>query len=209
MRNKGIILFDIDRTIFDTSEHSKASILELQKVIKNASTDDIQNAKLEFLSSLSADREFDPEKLTKFLCDKFDVKDKELILDIYYNSRYKFLYTDYIYPETFEVFNKLKNKYRLGIYSEGTKKFQNHKFSSLEILEYVDKDLIFILDHKTNSKALSKIPTGVIVIDDKESVCEYLTDNGVKTIWLNKKDDRVSSKFNTIHDLSELPGMLL
>lgn len=112
-------------------------------------------------------------------------------------------------PETFDVFEKLKGSYRLGIYSEGTKKFQNYKFDALEIIHLLDDDLIFIVDLKTNPEAVSKIPKNSIVVDDKESVCDCLTNSGVKAIWLNKKDNQVSSKFQTIHSLTDLTKILL
>ena len=179
------------------------------KVIKNVSIKDVQKAKHEFVSSLVADREFDPEKFVKFLCDKFDLKIQAKLLNVFYNSKDKNWYANFVFPETFEVFDRLKNKFRFGVFSEGTKKFQNYKFESMSISEYLDKELIFILDHKTNPEALKKIPLNSIVVDDKESVCEYLSENSIKTIWLNKKDNRVSDKFQTIHNLLELPEKLM
>lgn len=61
MKNKGIILFDIDKTIFDTHGFSRLLELGLSKIIKNASIEEIKDAKSEFVASLSADREFDPK----------------------------------------------------------------------------------------------------------------------------------------------------
>jgi phosphoglycolate phosphatase-like HAD superfamily hydrolase len=209
MNKKGILLFDIDRTIFDTAGYSNLIEPEIARVIKKVSREEIKNAKNEFISSLSADREFDPENLIKFLCQKFSFEDKQSLLDVFYDSKYKHWYSDLIFPETFEVIEKLKSKFSFGVYSEGTKKFQNYKFESMGISNLMGKSLIFILDHKTNPNALSKIPKGAVVVDDKESVCDYLTDNQIEAIWLNKKDDRLSDKFKTIHHLTELPPMLL
>ncbi len=206
---KGIILFDIDRTIFDTVRLSETLRLELQRVIKKVSLEDIREVMNEFTSSLGADREFDPEQFTKFLCNRFDFLDQKLLLDVFYDPANKHWYRDFIFQETFTVFEKLKNRFRMGIYSEGTKKFQNYKFDSMEILKYLDRDLIFILDHKTNPDAVKKIPKGSIVVDDKESVCEFLVENGIKVIWLNKKDDRKNANFSTIHNLLELCGRLM
>jgi FMN phosphatase YigB (HAD superfamily) len=206
---KGIILFDIDRTIFDTNTFSKVLGQELRKVINKVSIEDVQKAKHEFVSSLSADREFDPENFITFLCKKFNLNDRKSLIDVFYSSEYKHWFTDFIFPETFEIFTKLKDNFRLGIYSEGTKKFQNYKFNSMNISSYLDKDLIFILDHKTNPEAISKIPKDSVVIDDKENVCEYLTQNNIKTIWLNKKDKKINLNFETIHNLSDLPNCKL
>jgi FMN phosphatase YigB (HAD superfamily) len=209
MKDKGIILFDIDRTIFDTSSLSKLIESEFRKIMKGASLEEIRNAKSEFVASLSADREFDPENLTDHLCKRFNFDDKDSLMNVYYAPKNKTWYSDSVFPETYEVFESLKNKYRLGVYSEGTKRFQNYKFNSMGISDLLDKDLIFIFDHKTNPEALSQIPKNAIIVDDKESVCEYLSENGIKVIWLNKVDSRMSDKFKTIHSLSELPRMLL
>lgn len=130
-------------------------------------------------------------------------------MDVYYSTENECWYKDSVFPETYEVFEKIKSKYRLGVYSEGTKRFQNYKFNSMGISDLLDKDLIFIFDHKTNPSAISKIPKEAIIIDDKESVCEYLADNGFTAIWLNKNDERQNPRFKTIHNLSELPGILL
>ncbi len=209
MNSKGIILFDIDRTIFDTNKLSVLLESGISKVIKKASVEEVRDAKKEFVSSLSADREFDPENLITFLCQKFDFYDRGSLMDVYYSTENKFWYKDLVFPEVYEIIKKLKSKYRLGVYSEGTKRFQNYKFNSMGISNLLDKDLIYIFEHKTNPESIFKIPKEAIIIDDKESVCEYLADNGFKPIWLNNKDDGDSNKFTTIHSLTELPKLLL
>lgn len=209
MDKKGVVLFDIDRTIFDTNGLSRLLESGLSKAIKKASVEEIKDAKSEFATSLSADREFDPENLVTFLCNKFNFEDRDSLLDVYYSLKNKYWYKDLVVPEIYKVIEALKGKYRLGVYSEGTKRFQNYKFNSMGISDLLDKNLIYIFDHKTNADAISKIPKGAIIIDDKESVCEYLTDNGFVAIWLNIKDKRINPKFKTIHNLSELPKLLL
>ncbi|KKP39430.1 MAG: hypothetical protein UR29_C0007G0081 [Candidatus Woesebacteria bacterium GW2011_GWC2_33_12] len=118
------------------------------------------------------------------------------------------IYNVNVYKETLEVLEKLKDKYRLGIYSEGTKKFQNHKFKSLGLNKYFDKDLIFIVDAKDTKEVLEKIPKDAIIVDDKETICEFLTKNEIRAIWLNRKDNRKSDKCETIYSLFELPVIL-
>lgn len=208
-RMKKVILLDIDRTIFDTSKLTESLISGISEIIGDVGLKKLREAKDNFIASLSADREFDPEKFTKFLCDKFNFERQDLLLDVFYSERNRHWYKDFVFPETFIVLKRLTNKYRLGVFSEGTKKFQNYKYNSMGISGLLDKELIFILGYKTNLEALAKIPSDSVVVDDKESVCEYLSNNGIKTIWLNKKDDRISDKFQTIHNLLELPDKLM
>jgi FMN phosphatase YigB (HAD superfamily) len=207
--DKGIILFDIDRTIFDTTKFRDVITSGTSRIIGNVTTKEIEDALSRFISSLQADREFDPEKFTKFVCETFSFDNQSKLLDVFYGKDNQHWYKDFVFSEFFSVSKTLGEKFKLGIYSEGTKIFQNYKFKSMEISEYLDKDLIFILDNKTNPSAISKIPSGAVVIDDKESVCEYLKNNKIKAIWLNRKTKDKNSGFTTIHSLTELPGILL
>ena len=96
----------------------------------------------------------------------------------------------------------------MGIYSEGTAKFQNHKFRSLGLDRYFDNDLIFIVDAKDTKEVLNKIPKDAIIVDDKETICGFLTKNDIRAIWLNRKDNRKSDKFETIYSLFDLLDVL-
>lgn len=207
--SKEIVLFDIDRTIFDTAGLTNFWVSSYAKIIDGATEEDIRMALDDFIGSLSADREFNPENFVEFVSARFNFKNPELLLDVVYGDDNKHLYRELIFPETHEILEKLGERYRVGIFSEGTLKYQNYKFKSMEISQYLDEDLVFILDHKTNPEVLSKIPEGAIVIDDKESVCRYLHDNGVRVIWLNKKDTTKSKDFDTIFDLKEVVDILL
>lgn len=81
MNNKGIILFDIDRTIFDTAKFSEYLESEFFKIIKKIPLEEIRTAKQEFINAPNADREYDPEIFVKFLCTKFDFADEKSLLD--------------------------------------------------------------------------------------------------------------------------------
>lgn len=201
--NKGIILFDIDRTIFDTGRLVEAWTKGLGKIL-NVEPEKVYS----FAASSSAGRDFDPDVFTKFLCEEFSFNDQKTLLDVFYSNKNKHRFTDFIFPETIEVFENLKSNFKLGIWSEGTSKYQNYKFDSMNIRKYLDEDIVFILDNKSTPEALKKIPEGSVIVDDKESVCEYLNDNKIKTIWINRKDGRKNSKFETIFTLSELSSSL-
>lgn len=59
-------------------------------------------------------------------------------------------------------------------------------------------------DAKDTREVLKRIPKFAIIIDDKESICEYLNQNNIKTIWLNKTNGHVNLNFETIHSLLDL-----
>lgn len=55
------------------------------------------------------------------------------------------IYRENVFPETLEILRKLKSRFKFGIFSEGTAKFQNHKFESMKLDKYFDKELIIVL----------------------------------------------------------------
>ncbi len=206
---KGIILFDIDRTILDTEKLSNLLTENILKVLNTDDIDRIKDIKEKYHLSLKNQREYEPETALRLIAQEFGFIDLPRLVDVYYGKKYEFLYKDCIYPEFFEVAQELKDKFKFGVYSEGTKKLQNHKFESMGIRKYFDKDLIFIVDAKDTQEILMKIPRMAIVVDDKEIICKFLSENGVRAIRLNKVDDRKSGDFETIHSLLELPQILL
>ena len=205
---KPIVLFDFDRTLFDTAHYGDALTEVLAELLRTNKVT-LRKVMTDYVSSLASDLEFDPDNYTKFLCDKFSFENQEILLSVFYGEGYKHWYKDYIFPEAYELINNLKNKYNLGLYSEGTQKFQNYKIESSGILKYFDIDLIFILDNKSTPVSLAKIPSSSVIIDDKKSVCQYLFENGMKCFWLNKKGEPDSKDFPTVHTLLEVMEKLL
>jgi FMN phosphatase YigB (HAD superfamily) len=208
MKNR-IILFDVDETLFD---NSKASVLHKQEILKllgNPDANEYQKIKDEYKKSLPNEREYDPEVVLKMVCDHFGFTNLSALLDVYYAKENWKIYEDAVFPDVVKTLEILKSDYKLGVYSEGNPKFQTNKFSALNLEKYFDKDLIFILPAKDTKEAVARIPEGSIVIDDKLTICEFLTKNGINTIWLNRKDNSVNPNFTTIYSLLELPGILI
>lgn len=195
MKNK-IILFDIDRTIFDTDKLLKLQRENISKVINSRNIEDFKKF---WNSTLSGERHVTSEERLNLICSKFNIRDPKLLSNIYFGKEYKYIYSDSVYPETRIVFDKLKDEFIFGIYSEGTKKYQNHKFKSMGISNYFEPSLIFIVDAKDNKETLEKLPKESIIVDDKEIICEFLNKDGFRAIWLNRKDNKKSEIFETIH----------
>jgi FMN phosphatase YigB (HAD superfamily) len=209
MASKKILLFDIDRTLLDTDSTSVLRNKALLAALgPSVDTQKIETAKNEYRATLKNEREYIPEDFLRHLSKKIKFENHESLLNIYYGEEFKYIYEDAVYPEVKIVLDKLKGKYRLGVFSEGTKKFQSHKFRSMDLNEYFDDDLIFIRDAKDTKEIIDEIPKGAIIVDDKERICDFLFANGVQCIWLNKKDDRISKNYKTTHSLLELPSLL-
>lgn len=205
---KGIILFDIDKTIFNTESMSKEIDRKIIELLHHPDHKLILEAKSQYKNTLTNERYFVPEDYIKILCKKINFNNKKSLEDIFYAKKYAYIYKENVYEETFEIIDKLKNSYQLGIFSEGTSRFQNNKFYSMNLDKFFNKDLIFIVNEKDTKEAIDKIPKNAIVVDDKETICQFLTDNGIRAIWLNRKDNRKSDSFKTIHSLLELLSIL-
>lgn len=202
------LLFDIDRTIFDTDRMSKTFNELTLKVLNTKSISFLNKVKEKYLTTLKRDREFIPEDYFSLVCSECKFNNIKRLLDIFYAPKYAYIYKENVFKEAIKVFKILKDKYKLGIYSEGTARFQNHKFDSLGLNKYFDRDLIFIVDAKDNKETLERLPKESIIVDDKEIICEFLIKNSFRAIWLNRKDDRKLKKFETIYSLLELPAIL-
>jgi FMN phosphatase YigB (HAD superfamily) len=207
MNKKGIVLFDIDRTIFDSEKLVSKINQRMKKLLGDINEDLFLSIKKKYMDSLKFDREYNPENYINVICSELNFKNPELLEDIYYGKEN--IYEDCVFPDAYKIFEELKTPYKLGIFSEGTIRFQNHKFISSGLKKYFEPELVFIFDNKSLPESLNIIPKDSIIVDDKESVCEYLTKAEFRAVWLNKKDDRISNNFQTIDNLLELKEKLL
>jgi FMN phosphatase YigB (HAD superfamily) len=203
---KGIILFDIDRTIFDTDKMNYNYARKIIRLIGNVNEADFLSAKEKYKVTIKDSRGFVPEDFAKIICQELKYSHPEIIEDIF--MKYDEIYRDCIYPDFFDVLERLRSSFELGIFSEGNIRYQNCKLVFSGLSKLVNPEFIYIFDNKNTREVVNKLPKNAIVVDDKESVCEYLTKNGIRAIWLNKKDNRVSPNFPTIHNLLDLPDYL-
>lgn len=205
---KGIILFDIDRTLLDTDKSLEDHDNEILKVLGSENKNKLQNIRKQYIKSLKNSREYDAEELLSKICRKFNFDNLQKLVDVYLKKENWFIYKNAIYPDVKITLAKLLGDCRLGVFSEALPKFQINKFHAMDLDKYFDPELILILPAKDNLEAIQKIPKGAIVVDDKLTICEFLNKNGVKVVWLNRKDSSVNPDFSTIHSLVELPTLL-
>lgn len=209
MRGQGIILFDIDRTIFDTDGMSRLLNQELGRILGAKSLEKIDQIKRDYVQSLERDRYYKPEEFCRRLALAYKFPKTKDLVEVFYGKKFAYIYKQSVFSDFFEVSKKLKNRFRFGIYSEGSLKFQRHKYESMMIDKYFDKNLVFIVRSKDNRTMLKKMTKNMTIIDDKKIICDFLFKNNIPVVWLNKKGEIDSNKYATIHSLSELPSVLL
>lgn len=187
--DKKVILFDIDRTLFDVENYAQQTDEQILSVLSEFDSNLVLEIENEYLNSLSNPREFIPEDLINSLCKRLNANKYSELLEVFFDKKYSYLYTQNVYPEAKDVLKMLSQEYRLGIFSEATLKFQNHKFEMMGLTGFFEKELVFILTAKDNQKVLPIIPNGCLIVDDNRSICKFLIEHGINCVWLNKKGE--------------------
>lgn len=198
--DKKIILFDIDRTIFDT-EMSGKKIKEVLAGVTKKSIEEIEKIDQDYKVTLESTTDFDFDYFLKLIADKTGI-DLEILDQAVFKSQ-NFV----LYPETKEVLGRLlASGHSLGIYSEGVSKWQTEKIKLTSISDYFDIGLIFIEKRKLSLESINKIPKGSIVIDDRKEVLETLKQHrsDLMLVWINRNYRQIVDGIKTIFNLKNL-----
>ena len=196
---KKIILFDMDRTIYDTKS-SGEKISQCLAEISQKTVEEIKKIQIDYTSGLESSTDFDPDEFLKEV-EKETKVDLETLNQAFFSSK-NFV----LYPEAKEKLNKLLNEgYSLGIFSEGVYEWQMKKLILTGIINYFDKNFIFIGRRKLSEDFIKKLPDGATIIDDKKEVVEKLGALGrFRVIWINRINDETISGVKTIKSLLEI-----
>jgi len=201
MENKGVILLDIDNTVIDTK---KLSLLAYTDIAKQTgkTPEQIFELKDEYKDSLESNTDFYPPRLMAFL----EKKIEEPIDNPFDKEEY---YKESLFEGVIELLTELGKTNKLGTYTEGHTDYQTNKLVLSGIIDFFDKDLIFIKRRKLDNESLNEIPDGAIVIDDNRKVVEKLnTIKRFKTIWLNMSNNETIEGISTIKNLNEVPDLV-
>jgi len=157
------------------------------------STEEVEDCVAKYIKKLEHVRYFDFIDLVETLPVKTKIKDK--VIDRYLHNAD--IYTKYSdVDETLAELQKIG--YRLGIFSEGSPRFQENKLNNLKITRYLDKELIFIVQSKRSEEYVKSLPPSIIV-DDNVDICNMLVKFKQHCIiHLNiEKDKRTTSEKGT------------
>lgn len=200
--NKKIILFDIDDTLVDVHPMARKFYQKIADHI-GISLEAIITTKEKYSATLERYSDYYPDELLNFIYDFFEVSSNKRI-NPFIEDKY---YLESLFPEVKPVIEKLKNDYKLGIFSEGFVDYQSRKIQGLTDL--LEKDLVFIERRKLSPESINKIPTGAVVIDDKRIVIETLASirPDLSLFWINRQNDE---KIETpkIRTISSLDGLI-
>jgi len=203
--SKELILFDIDKTLFDRGSLKQSFGEFYEKVAGKIEQpiDVVNKVRSEYESNLESSSDFHPEELLKYFSESFKI-DKN-VLDQYFQRRR--MYERSLYPEVKGVLNELKNDYELGIFSEGFVDIQLNKLSDSNILEFFSPQYIFIERRKLNDNVISKLPECIIVDDKKEVVDRLKREERITPILIERKDEPKSGdSIRSLTDITDLLG---
>ncbi len=114
-----------------------------------------------------------------------------------------------LYKETKEVLDTLKNKYILGIQSDGQPIFQLKKVENIK--KYFNDKYIFIFKNKREEifDKIQDIKNNIIVLDDKPDYIEKLLENGVRAIHINRGPYAIKKdEYKIKESIDSLNGLL-
>lgn len=196
-----IILFDWDNTLFSKTEYKKFLRSNLARVCE-VSEEKIFGFEELYFNNLVKSDDF---KINDFVSSFEQKFNKKIDLEDYSTDKLG-IYSKALFPETIEVLEKMKNKYILGIYSQGFVNLQKIKIKYSGIEKYFNKNLIFIDRDKTHQDFVKNLPIKATVVDDKKEVIETLKElrPDLKLIWINRKNDETIDGVKTIKNLKNL-----
>lgn len=197
---KKLILFDWDDTLFSKVEYKKRLRSNLARICE-ASEEEIFEFEEKCFESLKKSDDFQIDNFVKSFEEKFG---KKIELEDFSSDNLK-IYSEALFPETISVLNNLKDKFNLGIYSQGFIPLQKIKIKSSGIEDFFDEKFVFIDRDKLATEFLAKLPDGATIVDDKKEVVEKLkTLNRFNVIWINRINDEKISGVKTIKSLLEI-----
>lgn len=202
-----IILFDIDRTLLDTDTFLSRLISTISS-ITHREYGDIKERINEYIQELDLIYYFDFLDLLEKL--NVSAAEYQSIINEYSTNSYIFPK----YPDVIPALHQASQKnYSIGIFSEGSPRYQQNKLKNLQIDVFIDKNLVFIGQSKRTDEFLSNIPEGSIIVDDNIDVIAMLNKHGKHTpIFLNRAGKNVGKTVPkdvaVIRSLEELQSVL-
>lgn len=186
---KQIILFDWDDTLFSKAEYLQRLNSNLAREC-NTSIEQIIESQEKYFKSLGDSNDFHIEKNIEYLGQNFN---KKIDLENFTTDRFE-IYSKALFADSIPALEKLKNNFRLGIYSQGFNDCQKIKINASGIGHYFEEELIFIARNKSDPKFIETLPGGAIIIDDKQSKIEPLETTGrFDLFWLNRNGNEIMS----------------
>lgn len=195
-----LILFDLDRTLFDTNRFIDLVRTRMANFTKKNEQiiKQLENKYQQLCSKLA----FDPLHYSEFLSRELHINTSEIVKQF---TDFKNIYSESVFDEAVPVLELCKKKKnRVGIFSEGNVDFQKMKINYSGLSSYVDHNHIYVFENKLALASIESLPSDIFIVDDKLKVIDQLTEHGIKSIWINRTSKQKHKTSQTIFSLNEL-----
>jgi phosphoglycolate phosphatase-like HAD superfamily hydrolase len=195
----GIILFDIDGTLFDAEKFGQLIRAEFIKILK-IDEEELMRAIADYYAALETSTDFNPKDIVIHISKRYGINSGALD-SIFWNQNQN--YKRALYPDVEESLEQLSKDRILGIFSQGFEEYQIHKLEASELKKFFQEDYIFIHRRKTSDEVLSSLPKNAIVIDDNHDLAVRLS-SYVDAVWMNRRTEDSDPEVKTIHSLKDV-----
>ena len=195
------LLLDIDDTLLNTKKLISIINKQVLAIIK-LSEPELQALLNQYFNQLNTNFT-DPEDYCNYLTKKlnFSAEKKQQLLDVFFKKTKK--YQQSLFDDT-KVIPYLAQQHRLGIFSQGGKKWQNVKWQNSGLEKFFQPNLIFISENKTQLESITQLPAKAVIIDNDLQVVDQLLEQQLQVIWLNRLTTDKHQQCQTIFSLNEL-----
>jgi phosphoglycolate phosphatase-like HAD superfamily hydrolase len=197
---KPIILFDIDRTIFNTDQF-RYNYMHKFLSLMHVPAEKFEEGRTSYHNTLEKHTDFLPEDYLKHLSAFFNFP-LEKLRHAYYTPDN---FTQALFPDTLPALTSLSRSNTLGIFSEGYSSFQITKLKLSGIYDYFVPRYTHIHRRKLDLQIIKSLPHNCTVVDDNPEVISILTGHfGIDPVLLNRNASSSIPGSKTIHSLLDL-----
>jgi FMN phosphatase YigB (HAD superfamily) len=202
---RSTILFDLDKTLIDTSKLVHEFINPALAKKLRVETAAVENIDRQYKSGLKIFSAFNPWEFLELLATKFNTDQQELE-NVFFAPKF---YPQSVYPETLPVLEKYQKTYKLGIYSEGVMAWQKVKLKLAKLDKFFANEMVFISPNKKSPQLIAKLPAKAVVVDDRLDYIDQLKlRKDIYPVWLDRNCSHQQVDAHTITNLSELEEVL-
>lgn len=198
-----VVLFDFDGTLLNTGYLTHELLWSALATAAQTEQSSIEEVYQAYKQTLTSNVEFDPSVFLQLVADQTHAP-LQLLTDHFYQPEY---YQQAVYPETRAVVEQVKQKYPVGVFTQGVPTWQKRKLDLAELTPLFEPALTFIASRKTTPQFLSKLPKPCIIIDDNLEIIttlQYQPD--IAPIFLDRSGQ--STDPNHLHSLTDVLAMI-
>ncbi|HYD34698.1 MAG TPA: HAD hydrolase-like protein [Vitreimonas sp.] len=202
--HQAVILFDIDRTLFDTPYWAGELVNPAIAELLNVKVEELLVVKNQYTDQLVKNTDFNPVDYLTHLS-KVYARSIEELAQVFYQPAY---FQQAVYADVLPTLLVLRSQYQLGIFSEGDLDFQQTKLELSGLKSFFEPELHFIERRKEVPQVLQRLQPGWVIVEDKPEVITTLeTQTQTLPIWINREAETEFTPQRQMTTLTELPEL--